>query len=174
MLVVATGIAHAEAPAAQPAEREERGLFVGISGRTDLGTRSVRASAAMRIHCVWLSFAIDPYGYIADVQRDTDIFVEWRPWRPLYSLFAGWRGESVPILGTHYWSEKAIGGASAEMPYRLFDRVRVRFSAELAFTAVQHGNELPTVWAWEHSRPFFYSFDVGMFVRVEYGFGGGS
>lgn len=152
--------------------RAERNVFVGITARTDLGTHAFRLSTASRIRCVWLNVALDPYGLIADTQHDTDLFAEWPLRSNRYALVTGWRAESVPLLGTRYWGQKQIIGVTGEIPYRLWDRVRFRFSTEIAFTLVQHGSGLPTVWAWQHDQFVRNSFDVGMFLRVEYGFGG--
>jgi hypothetical protein len=165
-LMAIASTAHADPPT-------ERLAFVGIDARTDLGTHAFRASTALRIRCVWLSLVVDPHGLVTHTQHDTDVLAEWPVWGKPYAIITGWRSESVPLLGTRYWGQKAFIGASAEVPHRLWDRIRFRFSAELAFTVLQHGEGLPTIWAWQHDEFIRNSFDVGMFLRVEYGLGGG-
>lgn len=150
-----------------------RRAFVGADLRTDLGTHWGRVSGAVRIGCTWASVVGDPIGLATGTQHDTDVFVERDLGRSRYAVLAGARFESVPILGVRYHVEKAIVGISAEVPYHVFDRVRFRFAAEVAIAVIQHGEGLPTLWAWDIAEPLRDAVDSGMFLRVEYGFGGG-
>lgn len=163
------------APSAS-AERPDtlgRAAFIGADLRTDLGTHWGRVSGAVRIGCTWASVVGDPIGLATGTQHDTDVFVERELGTSRYAVLAGARFESVPILGVRYHAEKAIVGISAEVPYHVFDRVRFRFAAEVAVAVVQHGEGLPTLWAWDIEEPLRDAVDSGMFLRVEYGFGGG-
>lgn len=150
------------------AARAETMGFVGGVLRTDLGTHTGRVSLGVERGDLAATVVVDPYGYIEDSQHDTDALIEWAILPHRWSALAGYRFESNPLLGVRYQHEKLLVGIAAEMPHRLFGHVRFRMAAEIAFTVVEHGRELPSVWAWEHDEFFRNAFDLGLFLRAEW------
>lgn len=117
--------------------------------------------------CWSAAFVVDPYGYYHRSQQDTEVFVERDLWHGGWSVLAGWRLESAPVLGIRYYLEKPFFGVSASVPKMLFGFVRIRFTAELAFTLVEHAPDLPTSWFWQLEDPARNAFDVGFFARFD-------
>lgn len=151
---------------ASPAASETLG-YIGGNLRTDLATHTVRASVGATMNCWSATLVVDPYGYLTGTQHDTELFVERDLWHGGWSALAGWRVESVPVLGVRYYLEKPFIGVSASVPRWLFGVVRIRFAAEIAFTLVEHGGGLPTFWFWEHDELFRNAFDLGFFARFD-------
>lgn len=141
--------------------------YIGGNLRTDLATHTVRASVGATVGCWSATLVVDPYGYYQGSQQDTEVFVERDLWHGGWAVLAGWRLESAPVLGVRYYLEKPFFGVSASVPKWLFGIVRIRFAAEVAFTLVEHGGGLPTVWFWEHNEVARNTFDIGFFARFD-------
>jgi hypothetical protein len=141
--------------------------LLGVNLRTDLATHTVRANVGARLGCWSVGLVVDPYGYYSDTQKDTEVFVERDLRHGGWAVLAGWRFESAPVLGIRWHLEKPFIGVSAAAPRWLFGVVRVAFAAEIAFTLVEHGRGLPSVWFHEHDEVLRNAFDLGFFARFD-------
>ena len=156
--------------AATPATADDtRNAFAGLMVRTDRHTQSVRVRAGVQTGRVRWAIVADPAGYQRTGQQsDTDAVVEidvigkW-------AVLGGWRVASTPVLGHRYFQHKPFVGVSAPLPSVFWGYVKTSFGAEVAITAIRHGDDLPTmgVWnaqSWEAADGIV---DVGLFLRAE-------
>jgi hypothetical protein len=69
-----------------------------------------------------------------------------------WTVNAGWRVTTTPILGQRYWHHKPFVGVSAPLPSLFWGHVRTRFGAELVISAFKHVDS---------------TVDLGLFLRAE-------
>ena len=162
----AAGPAHADVARADEAAHA---YFAGVVVRTDRNTQSTRVSAGVRTGRLSWTIVADPMGYQTQgEQSDTDAMVEIELVKR-WALFAGWRVATTPILGRRYWHHKPFVGVSAPLPSLFWGHVRTRFGAEIAVSAIKHGDELPTMGVWDAMSwdGADDAIDVGIFLRAE-------
>lgn len=110
---------------------------------------------------------MDPLAAI-DGQHDGDLTAGLPIGCSRWRWFAGARSTAISLAGGVTWQEQVIGGVTAPLPSPA-SWLRASFGVELGMFVVKHGGGIATEWvSWSSGRVFFESYDLGLFVRMEY------
>jgi hypothetical protein len=86
--------------------------------------------------------------------------------------FAGWRLNTVPLVGTSQLQQNLLLGAGLPFPKFFGDRVTGQWGLELAMMLVKHGGDLPAeTIAFKSGRHYIDFVNFGMFARFDYNLG---
>lgn len=127
----------------------------------------VRLTGGVELGAVDVSAVVDPL-VLVDGQHDLDLAAAFHPGDTAWRLFGGLRATAIAVAGGTVWQESVLAGATAPLPSPS-RHLRATFGIELGVFVLRHGGGAPVEWvSWASGRRFVESYDLGLFVRLEY------